>query len=77
MNRRTSLSIAQARADLLAEWIGRRPETVHTVGDISRMPEVAYWHPAILELAVDMLVADGRLTEAADGVLCVKPRAEG
>jgi hypothetical protein len=69
----TSQSIGETRADLLAEWIAKQPELIRTIEDVARMPEVRQWRPDILADALDRLVADGRLMEAADGVLFLLP----
>lgn len=50
-----------------------RPELVEYAEDLTRLPDVAIWAPAAVAAAIDDLVADGRITEAADGRLCVHP----
>lgn len=73
--RSTALSVRAARADIVLEQIRSHPELVETVEDIRhRLPRLAGWSPLILSAAIDDLVAEGRIGEAADGRLVVRHR---
>lgn len=70
----TSLSITQARADLIAEWVAARRDLVRAIEDIQRLPQVSGWHPAILAAAIEHNLATGRFAEDAAGALLVEPQ---
>lgn len=69
--RPTSLSVGAARAQLVRQALLAHPEHIERVEDIRRLPCLVRWAPTILDDALDRLVADGLITEAADGRLCV------
>lgn len=71
----TSLSVRDVRARIVLDDLLAHPELVERVEDVARLPRLAGWTSRIVEVAVADLVADGNLTEAADGRLCVtRPR---
>ena len=75
--RPTSLGVREMRARIVLDEIRTHPELVERVEDIARIPRLARWRPEIRDAAVADLAADGRLTEAADGRLCVVKRRRG
>lgn len=70
----TSLSVTAVRASIVFDAIAGNPELVETIHDVHRLPRLSTWTEQILNAAVDELIADGLLVEAADGRLCIKPR---
>lgn len=69
----TRVTLRDARAIVLYEEIKARPELVDVIDDVVKLPRCGKWPPRAIALAVDDLVAEGVLTEAADGRLCVLP----
>lgn len=74
--RPTALTVAAVRADLVHSQPPRYPELVATVEDIYALPGIATWGRHNVDRAADQLVAEGRITEAADGRLCVHARRD-
>lgn len=72
--RSTELTIRDARAAIVHDELLRHPEHYLTTDDVPHMPRLTRWNVAIVVAAIADLVADGLLTEAADGRLCVRPR---
>lgn len=66
----TRLDVTTCRAQIVHDALLATPE-VERVEDISRL--FPRWRPDILGAAIDVLVSTGRITEAADGRLCVHP----
>ncbi|UTI62634.1 hypothetical protein NBH00_14840 [Paraconexibacter antarcticus] len=64
----TSLTVREARAQIVLEAILRHPGQVHTRNDIRGLSNFDRWGDDIFSAAVDDLVRDGRLTEAASGL---------
>lgn len=72
----TSLSVTECRAVMLLEAAIARPDLVERIEDLATLPALAGWKPSIRDHAIDVLIARGNLTEAADGRLTVRPWAD-
>lgn len=69
----TSIAVRDIRARILLDDLLGNPELVERLEDIARLPRLAGWTPCSIDVAVADNVADGVLTEAADGRICVRP----
>lgn len=74
---RSSLSVREVRAGMVYDELRANPELFEIADDIAGLPRLSNWSPPILEAAIDDLVADGRITEAADGRLVVRHQGHG
>jgi hypothetical protein len=73
MTGRASLSVREARADIVLEAILDATHPVHSLHDVAALPRVNGWDPRYLGHAIDDLVADGLLVEDAAGRLRALP----
>lgn len=69
------MTVRAMRADILYRALLEQPERVEYVEDIAKLSRVAMWLGSVREAAIADLVADGRITEAADGRLCIHLRS--
>lgn len=67
------LTVRAVRADILHRALIAAPD-LEVVEDIARLARVARWQPLVRDVAVADLVAEGKITEAADGRLCIHRR---
>ena len=68
------MTVREMRARILADALIAHPELVEHVDDIERLPRVCRWTQLARDVAIADLVADGVLSESADGRVCIRPR---
>ena len=75
--RPTRLSLRAVRADALHRLLASpRGASALVAADIAGLPDLASWDRLALDVALDDLVADGRIADDGFGRLRVQPHAE-